>query len=246
MTKNLNIVMPAFRTADSIFEVVKKIDFRQINKLIVVDDCCPLNTGKYLKNQIEENFELQDKLNKKKIIFINNKINMGVGGATKKGFEHSIEQGADFVIKIDSDGQMNPLDIQVLIKKQSENDYDYVKGNRLIVSKNYKIIPFARLIGNLILSMISKINSGYRSISDPINGFFLIKTSTLNDINYKNLNNGFFFESDIINRLGNINAKISEIPQNAVYANNKSNLKIYKVILPFIILHMKFFLKKFL
>jgi len=141
---------------------------------------------------------------------------------------------------------MNPLDIQVLIKKQSENDYDYVKGNRLIVSKNYKIIPFARLIGNLILSMISKINSGYRSISDPINGFFLIKTSTLNDINYKNLNNGFFFESDIINRLGNINAKISEIPQNAVYANNKSNLKIYKVILPFIILHMKFFLKKFL
>ena len=66
MTKNLNIVMPAFRTADSIFEVVKKIDFRQINKLIVVDDCCPLNTGKYLKNQIEENFEQQDKLNKKK------------------------------------------------------------------------------------------------------------------------------------------------------------------------------------
>ena len=246
MVKNLNIVIPACRTAENIFEVIKRIDFRQINQLIVVDDCCPLKTGKFLKNQIEKNFELKDELNKKKIVFINNKINLGVGGATKKGFEYSIEQGADFVIKIDSDGQMNPLDIKLLIEKQSENDYDYVKGNRLIVSKNYKIIPVARLIGNLILSMISKINSGYYSISDPINGFFLIKTSTLHDINYKNLNNGFFFESDIINRLGNVNAKIAEIPQNAIYFNQKSNLKIYKVILPFIILHMKFFLKKFL
>ena len=239
MSNKFFLVMPVYKTKNEIMDVIKKIDFDQIDKLILIDDACPENTTKFVEHLIKNNSQIFNK-----IFCIYNNKNLGIGGATKKGFEYAIKNNADYVIKIDSDGQMNPDDIIKFKLKQKQNNFDYIKGNRFLIEGNEKNIPIVRRFGNKFLGYISKINSGYKNISDPVNGFFLIKISTLKKIDYINLNNGFFFESDIINKLGAKKASIAEVPIIAKYGNIRSNLNVLKILLPFIYYHLKFFFKK--
>ncbi len=92
------VVIPCYKVDKYIFTVLKKIPFRQIFKVILVDDCCPNKTGKLLKK----------KINNKKIKIISLKKNLGVGGATKIGIKAAIKYKPDTIIKIDGDGQHNP------------------------------------------------------------------------------------------------------------------------------------------
>ena len=219
---NFFLIMPSYKSSGQIINVIKKVNFEIIDLLIVVDDFCPENTGLKVKNFFKKN-------NKVMVIF--NKKNLGVGGATKVGIKNAIKLGASHIIKIDSDGQMNPSKINDFIKIANLNKYDYIKGNRFLKRDFYKKMPFVRLFGNLILSLISKISSGYYFISDPTNGFILITKKAATQIDYLSVNDGFFFESDIINKLWYEKHVIFEIPLETSYGNEKSNLKIYKILL---------------
>lgn len=205
-----------------------------VSKIIVVDDACPNGSGGLV----------QTKVGDKRVEVVFSKKNLGVGGAAIVGFQKALETEAEIIVKIDSDGQMNPEDISRLIQPIIDSDADYSKGNRFNSLDDLQEMPKSRIFGNAILSLMSKVSTGYWSITDPTNGFFAISRGALEQLHLGKLRQRWFFESDILFRLSIIRAVIADVPIKARYANEKSNLKIYKVIFEFIHRHNLNFLKR--
>ena len=207
--------------ANSIQEVVLSIP-EIIDHVIVVDDKCPESSGKQA-----------EKLNRSNVIILYHKHNQGVGGAVVTGFRKAIELGCDIVIKMDGDGQMDSAHINRLVAPLANNDADYTKGNRFRDFRTLKTMPRIRLIGNSALSFLVKAASGYWNIMDPTNGYTAIHKRVLEKLILDKLSKGFFFESDMLIHLNIVNAVARDIDIPARYGENKSSLKISRVLLQF-------------
>ena len=109
-----------------------------------------------------------------------NEKNLGVGGATLKGFKEASKLQSDVILKMDGDGQMDAKLISKFVKPILENKADYTKGNRFTNYENLLKMPFIRLIGNIILTFLTKLSSGYWNIFDPTNGFICIHKKVFN------------------------------------------------------------------
>jgi hypothetical protein len=105
-------------------------------------------------------------------------------------------------------------------------------------------MPKSRVFGNAILSLITKLSSGYWNIFDPTNGYTAISSKVARLLPLKKINQGYFFETDMLFRLNTVRAVVQDIPMQAVYADEESNLQIYKVIYPFFINNLKNFVKR--
>lgn len=221
MKKSVAVVIPAYKAKKYINGVINDF-FPLCDMLIVVDDACPDSTGKGI-----------DVGGGREITILTNKLNLGVGGATKVGFEKAIKLGFDIIVKVDSDGQMDPKYFNKLIKPLQDGRARFSKGNRFHNLGSIKSMPVIRLFGNSILSFVNRLVSGYWNVMDPTNGYFAIEAKCLKHIGYKQLENGYFFESDLICKLGINRIKISEVPMSARYGNESSNLSILKVSLSF-------------
>ena len=206
------VVIPCYRCSQTLKAVVRKIP-SSIHRIYIVDDACPEQSYKSLKN-VEDD----------RIHILHNQVNKGVGGAVIKGFEQAIRDGISIVIKIDGDDQMDSTYIDHYLESLSTSDIDYVKGNRFFWLQGLNKMPFVRVFGNSCLSLLSKISTGYWNMTDPTNGFIGMKTSTLLSIDYKNLDSRYFFETDLLFQLGLARANIYEIYMPAIYGSEKSNL----------------------
>ena len=179
------VVIPYYNASTQILRVISKLP-EYITTVIIVNDQSPEALPETeISALIKENT---------KCYFISNKVNLGVGGATKKGFEFAIEHDIDIVIKVDSDDQMDLGFIPDLINPIIHNNKRVVKGNRFKNRKALKKMPLLRRIGNLGLSFLVKIATGYWHNFDPTNGFIAIKTSVLKEINFSNLSNRYYLK----------------------------------------------------
>jgi hypothetical protein len=150
------------------------------------------------------------------------------------------------VIKIDGDGQMNPKDIDNFIFAIMERNFDYAKGNRFYSISNVSQMPLIRKIGNLGLSFMSKLSTGYYDIFDPNNGFTAISGKFLSLLPLENISNKYFFESDMLFQLNLLGAKVIDIPTLAIYGDEKSNLKILNSLIEFLKNHFRNFVRRIL
>ena len=231
MKKNkICVVIPSYKVRFLIDKVIKKIDFSLVNKVIIVDDCCPENTGSYLIKKKYKNVDV-----------LINKKNLGVGGATIRGFKKAIQMKFDIVFKIDGDNQHNPKDIRKFLKLMKNPKINFCKGTRFKNLYNKQKIPLIRLLGNTILTYFCRINCRNSKLTDVVNGFIGIKINLLKKLNFKLISNDFFFEEDLLFRISFIEKKIYELPIKTIY-NNKSNLSPIKTILPFFLKHIKNFI----
>ena len=226
-------VMPAFRSRSHILGVLERMP-EVVSKIIVIDDCCPENTGDLVRTMNKDN----------RVEVIVNERNLGVGGAVIVGLKEALASGAEIIVKIDSDGQMNPEDIPKLIRPIVDLEADYSKGNRFNSLDDLQEMPKLRVFGNAILSLMSKVSTGYWSLTDPTNGFLAISRGAIEAINLDKLRQGWFFESDLLFRLAIVRAVVADVPIRAVYADEKSNLKVRKIIFEFIHRHIVNFLKR--
>jgi glycosyltransferase involved in cell wall biosynthesis len=216
------VVIPTYKAKKHILEVVSQIG-TEVDLIYVVDDKCPEESGKY----VSEN--CQDK--RVKVLF--HEKNRGVGGAVKTGYLQAIADGADIVVKIDSDGQMDPALIPSFIKPIINGEADYVKGNRFFELESLSKMPRLRLFGNSVLSLVNKFVNGYWNIMDPTNGFTAIHKNALKRLQLDKIDNRYFFESDMLCRLGIIRAVVLDISMKARYADEKSGLSISKIMFEF-------------
>jgi glycosyltransferase involved in cell wall biosynthesis len=169
---------------------------------------------------------------------------MGVGGAMISGYRLALTKGANILIKIDGDGQMDPNLIPKFIHPIIDGMADYTKGNRFYDLSSLKSMPPARLFGNAVLSFLNKISSGYWNLFDPTNGYTAIHAKLLNRIPFEKISKRYFFESDMLFRLNLLRAKVVDVPMMALYGNEVSGLKITKIIVPFAFGHLKNLLKR--
>jgi hypothetical protein len=201
--------------------VVRKIpDF--IDTVVIIDD----------KSKQELPIKLIKECTNLNLCFLENEKNLGVGGATKCGFKYAIQNNADIVIKVDADDQMDleflPEMIKVLLKDKAQ----VAKGNRFKDTRAINNMPIIRRFGNLGLSFLAKISTGYWNNFDPTNGFLAIKVKTLKEIDFSKLEDRYFFETSLMAELYFYNAKIKDIKMPAIYANEKSNMKVWQM--PFV------------
>ena len=228
-------IIPCYKSKGKAEKVVLKT-LNYVDKVICVDDNCPFKTGEQIGKKIKN----------ENLIIIKNKINMGVGGAFKVGLVAALDIGADFIVKIDSDGQMNPELIPLFLNPLKKNLASFVKGNRFMNSNVIHKMPQVRLIGNLLLGILTKLSTGYWELFDPTNGFIAFKTELVKNFPLHKLDNRFFFETDLLFRMGLMDIFILEIPMEALYADEISNLNAIKEIPNFLLKHCILFPKRIL
>jgi hypothetical protein len=149
------------------------------------------------------------------------------------GYRSALEGGADIVVKVDGDGQMDPGMISDLVQPIVDGNADYTKGNRFDSLVGLRQMPGVRVLGNGALSLMSKISSGYWNITDPTNGFTAIHRDVLKAMPIDMLSKRFFFESDVLYRLSVMRAVVWDVPMEARYGNEKSNLSALKAFFEF-------------
>jgi glycosyltransferase involved in cell wall biosynthesis len=224
----ISVVIPAFKVKAHILNVIASIG-PEVKYIIVIDDACPESSGQYVKESVFD----------PRVEVIFHEVNLGVGGAVKTGYQRAIELGAKIVVKVDGDGQMDVNRIVQITNPIVEGTYDYAKGNRFFDIDAIRQMPKIRIIGNLALSFLTKLSSGNWRVFDPNNGFTAIHIDALRKIPLQKIDNGYFFESDMLFRLNLAKAKVFDVPMPAVYNEEISNLKIRKVLFEFPIKHLR-------
>jgi glycosyltransferase involved in cell wall biosynthesis len=160
--------------------------------------------------------------------------NGGVGKAVKAGFERALDLNAEFIVKLDADGQMDPANIPGMIAVLTEDrSVAYVKGNRFFRADVMRKMPRIRLIGNSILSLLVKFSSGYWNILDPTNGYFAFNAKALRRLEWRLFADRYYFEISILCTLGLHRAPIAEVEMAAIYAGEQSSLSIARVLWDF-------------
>jgi glycosyltransferase involved in cell wall biosynthesis len=221
LSLNIAIAIPCYKVAQHLQNVVAGIpDF--VDHILLVDDCSPDSTPALVDSLASSH---------PRITPIHHDKNCGVGGAMKTAFCKALEIGVDVVVKLDGDGQMDPTYIAPLVEALA--DADFAKGNRLFDRQMLQRMPAARRMGNMGIGFMVKTASGYWTISDPVNGFFAIRTSTLRQMDFARIADRFFFESSMLIEMHYTGARIHEVSMPAIYGNEKSNLSIGKTLLSF-------------
>src|SRR5262249_47264847 len=149
------------------------------------------------------------------------------------GFRVALSRGADIVVKMDGDGQMNPAFLPALLDPIVTQGYAYTKGNRFLCGEQLETMPKVRLLGSFVLTFLSKLASGYWHIFDPVNGFLAIDARVLRRLPLDRLARRYFFESDMLIQLNVLAARVKDVPIPPRYGNERSSMRVSTVLVTF-------------
>lgn len=226
-------ILPCYRSNAHVLDVIAAIG-PEVDVIICVDDACPDKVGDYIEaNAVDP-----------RVIVLRHAINQGVGGAVCTGYRHALELDVDVLVKIDSDGQMDPAEISVLVDPIVRGDADYAKGNRFFNIEDLQGMPILRLFGNAGLSFLTKLSSGYWSVFDPTNGYTAVHARMIERVPLEKVDKRYFFESDLLFRLGTLRARVVDVPMTAIYGDEVSQMDVGRVVLPFFGYNVANFVKR--
>lgn len=229
----IGVVIPSFRVTAHILDVIAGIG-PEVAHIYVVDDCCPDRSGSFVEEHC-----LDPRV---RVIF--REQNGGVGAATITGYQVSVKDRCDVVVKLDGDGQMDPRLIPRFVQPILAGRADYTKGNRFFNVHDVRAMPAVRLFGNAALSFITKLSSGYWMIFDPTNGFTAIHARLIENLPLEKISPRYFFESDMLFRLGMLRAAVLDIPMTAIYADETSHLRVGPALFGFLVGHGRNLMKR--
>jgi glycosyltransferase involved in cell wall biosynthesis len=206
----------------------------EVERIYCVDDACPEGSGRLVRESVVD----------PRVEVLFNPANLGVGGATMAGYRRAIDDGADVIVKIDGDGQMDPALLPQLVAPVVAGHADYAKGNRFWDLGNIDHMPLVRRLGNLGLSFLAKASTGYWNVFDPTNGYTAIHARVLEWVPMERVSARYFFESDLLFRLGTIRAVVVDVPMDARYGDQSSGLRPLAILGEFAWKHLRNFVKR--
>ena len=227
------VVIPCYRVTMHIIQVISMIG-PEVCRIYVVDDKCPDVSGEYVEANCSDS----------RVVVLRHEINQGVGAAVMTGYRAAITEGADIIVKIDGDGQMDPALIPYFVEPILSGESDYTKGNRFYDLEEIRAMPPMRLFGNAVLSLMTKFSSGYWNLFDPTNGYTAIHVDVARHLPFKKISRRYFFETDILFRLNTLRAVVVDVPMDAKYDEEVSNLKISKIAGEFLYKHTRNLVKR--
>lgn len=230
--QSIAVIMPSHNEANHIGTTIQTLpDF--VDHIIVVDDCSRDDTAGAARATGDARLSVLQPLN-----------NLGVGGATVMGYRQAMEAGAQIAVKMDGDGQMMPEYLPALLDALIDEGYDYAKGNRFLAGESLAQMPKVRLFGNVALTFLTKMASGYWHVFDPQNGYTAIKTSALKRLELAKIHQRFFFENDMLSHLNYQNCRVKDVGIPARYGDEVSDLDPFKISLTFPSLLLKRFARR--
>ena len=180
-----------------------------------------------------------------RIILISNLINGGVGAAIARGYKWCLDNNIDCTAVMAGDGQMDPAELEKICLPIINEDIDYVKGNRLIHGGARLVIPKTRYFGNSILSILTKIASGYWHVSDTQTGYTAISLSALSAIRLHDIYKSYGMPNDMLVKLNIAFCTLKEVKIKPVYnIGEMSKMNVAKVIPRISLLLFKSFFKR--
>ncbi len=231
--KRIAVVVPAYNEEQKIFKVLETVP-AVVDAVYVVNDCSKDGTAEVVRRCAERDA---------RIVLIEQEKNGGVGAAIVRGYEAAIENGDDIAVVMAGDGQMDPADLPALLRPVLADQCDYAKGNRFLRGREeIGKIPIQRLFGNLILSALTKIASGYWHVSDSQGGYTAINRRALMAVDWSKCYPRYGCPNDYLVRLNIANMRVAEVSVAAIYgANWSSSMVPYKVGLPILMLLWRLF-----
>lgn len=229
--RSVAVVIPAYNEEKLISETLKGIpDF--VDKIYVIDDGSTDKTS-----EIVEDFMRIDK----RVMLIKHEKNLGVGKAIVDGYKKAIEDNIDLIAVMAGDNQMDPRYLPSLLDPLVDGVADYSKGNRL-VSKDYiKGMSRWRLFGNTILTLLTKIASGYWHIYDPQNGYTAVRRDALKNLPLDEVYPWYGYCNDLLVKMNVFGLKVIDVPIPARYGKEKSKIKYGKYIMKVSVLLLRNF-----
>ncbi|HSK87907.1 MAG TPA: glycosyltransferase family 2 protein [Anaerolineales bacterium] len=216
-------VIPCYRVEREIKSVLQAMP-AYIKHIIVVDDASPDASADLVAASAKSD---------ERITLIHHPSNQGVGGAMITGFRTALGLGAQIVVKIDGDGQMDMDRLPELLMPLLEARADYSKGNRFRDFKSLQKMPLIRRIGNMGLGFLAKAATGYWNMFDPTNGFIAIRSEVLAQLPLERVDRTYYFETSMLANLYLVGAVVKDVPMPARYQGEVSNLLIHRILFQF-------------
>jgi glycosyltransferase involved in cell wall biosynthesis len=217
--KSVAVVVPAYREEALIAATLGGIP-GFVDRVYVVDDASPDATAERARS-----------FGDSRVVVIAHERNQGVGGAILTGYERALEDGIDVSCVMAGDNQTDPAELETLVRPVARGEVDYAKANRLFTGEAWRVIPRHRYVGNAVLSLLTKIASGYWHIADSQSGYTAISRPMLAQLDRDRIYRGYGFPNDMLVHLNVWNARVRDFPARPVYGvGERSGLKIRSVV----------------
>src|SRR5918992_4558368 len=157
--------------------------------------------------------------------------NEGVGAAIVTGYRRALGEGIDVVCVMAADGQMDPADLETIAGAVARGEVDYAKANRLFTGQAWELMPRHRYLGNAVLSMLTKIASGYWHVADSQSGFTAISRELLERLDLDRIYPRYGFPNDMLVHLNVWNARVRDVPSRPIYGQGeRSEIRLRRVV----------------
>jgi glycosyltransferase involved in cell wall biosynthesis len=217
--KRVAVVVPAHDEEKLIAETIRGIPYF-VDRIFVVDDASRDGTVAAVRELGDERVEL-----------IEHERNSGVGAAIVSGYKQALEERIDVTAVMAADAQMDPADLETLSRPVALDEVDYAKANRLFTGQAWEVIPRYRYLGNALLSLLTKIASGYWHVADSQSGYTAVSLEYLELLDLDRLYPRYGFPNDLLVHLNVWNARVRDFPSKPIYGvGERSGIRLRKVV----------------
>jgi glycosyltransferase involved in cell wall biosynthesis len=217
--KSLAVVVPAYNEERLIADTLRGIP-PFVDRVYVVDDASADGTADRAASVGDPRVEV-----------VRHERNAGVGAAIVTGYKHSLADRIDVTAVMAADNQMEPADLETLVRPVARGEVDYAKANRLLTGQAWRLIPRVRYLGNAVLSMLTKIASGYWHVADSQSGYTAIGLDVLEQLDLDRIYRGYGFPNDMLVHLNVWNARVRDFPSRPIYGvGERSGIRYSRVI----------------
>ena len=217
--KSVAVVVPAYDEEKLIGTTLSGIP-EFVDRIYVVDDASRDGTAEAARSAGGPRVEL-----------IEHVKNRGVGAAILTGYRRALGDGMDVTAVMAGDNQMDPADLEAIATPVARGEVDYAKANRLFTGRAWELIPRTRYLGNAVLSLLTKIASGYWHVADSQSGYTAISRDTLELLDLDRIYKRYGFPNDMLVHLNVVNARVRDVPSRPVYGvGESSGIRLRKVV----------------
>jgi glycosyltransferase involved in cell wall biosynthesis len=217
--KSVAVVIPAFDEEKLIAATIAGVPVF-VDRIVVVDDRSKDGTA-----------AAAEALGDARVEVLRHERNQGVGAAIVTGYKRTRDEGIDVTAVMAGDNQMDPADLETLVSPVARGEVDYAKANRLFTGQAWDLIPRTRYLGNAVLSLLTKVASGYWHVADSQTGYTAISLEYLRLLDLDRIYKGYGMPNDMLVHLNIWNARVRDFPSRPIYnVGERSGIRLRRVV----------------